>query len=112
MAEGDDKVGYKNPPRPSRFAKGRSGNPGGRPRKLPSLRSELEAELAEEIAVADGDDGGARITKLRGIAKAMVEAALRGDMRAVNAIVGLSPALSEPADAEQTLLCAEVFYCF
>jgi hypothetical protein len=99
MAEDDEAVGYKRPPRHTRFPKGRSGNPGGRPRQLSSLRRELEAELAEEIVVSDGDRT-ASVTQMRAIAKAIVSAALQGDMRAVASIIALTRALAEPASTE------------
>jgi hypothetical protein len=63
------------------------------------LRRELEAELAEEIVVSDGDRT-ASVTKMRGIAKAIVTAALQGDMRAVTSIIALTRALAEPASTE------------
>jgi uncharacterized protein DUF5681 len=37
-------VGYRKPPRSTQFQKGQSGNPGGRPRRLP-------AERLEELAL-------------------------------------------------------------
>ena len=41
-----DEIGYGRPPKNSRFQKGKSGNPQGRPRQAPSLRSDLAAEPA------------------------------------------------------------------
>src|SRR5215207_9801957 len=94
MSKDLDNVGYRRPPRHTQFRPGESGNPGGRPRKLPSLRRELEAELAESMQIAEG---GHKVTvsKQRGVVKALVSRALAGDMRAMAVIVALVRSLGE-----------------
>ncbi|MBC2667336.1 hypothetical protein H7F51_17595 [Novosphingobium flavum] len=42
----DERVGYGNPPRRTRFRKGQSGNPAGRPRGARGLRNDLHAQLS------------------------------------------------------------------
>ena len=44
-------VGYGSPPKQTRFEKGVSGNPNGRPRKKPDLYAELTAVLKEKVTV-------------------------------------------------------------
>jgi Family of unknown function (DUF5681) len=44
-------VGFGKPPKRTRFKKGRSGNPYGRPRKRPDLYSELTKVLREKVTV-------------------------------------------------------------
>ena len=44
-------VGFGRPPKQTRFKKGRSGNPRGRPRKKPDLYSELTKVLHENVTV-------------------------------------------------------------
>jgi Family of unknown function (DUF5681) len=92
-------AGYKNPPLATRFRKGQSGNPAGRPKKLPSFREVLEAELAEKTRITE-DDLNYAVTKQQAIAKALVAAALRGDMRAITAITNLTAIGEEEQDVE------------
>src|SRR4051812_4337181 len=47
-------VGYGRPPKATRFRKGQSGNPRGRPKGAQGLRSLLEAALAQQITVSEG----------------------------------------------------------
>lgn len=47
-------VGYRKPPRHTRFRKGQSGNPKGRPKGAKNLKTELEEELQEKIVVREG----------------------------------------------------------
>jgi hypothetical protein len=78
-------VGYRKPPLHSRFAKGQSGNPKGRPRKAKrsgsSTLSDLSAQEAffklamQEITTNDGST----ITVRDGILKAEAAAALKGN---------------------------------
>ena len=51
-------VGYGKPPVHSRFAKGKSGNPKGRPKGSGSLASRLQKMLGEEIAVQQAGNVG------------------------------------------------------
>lgn len=83
MTEG---VGHKRPPLHSRFRKGQSGNPKGRPKGSLNFRTDLVHELAEAIVV---NEGGARrkITKQRAFIKAMMARALQGDPRATNSLL-------------------------
>lgn len=49
-------VGYTKPPKRTRFQKGQSGNPSGRPKKLPDPYTELMAVLLEKVTVTvDGE---------------------------------------------------------
>src|SRR4051812_20379625 len=89
MNEESYEVGYGRPPRSTRFRPGTSGNPGGRPKKRPTFRSELEAELAQETTTREGGVDVA-VTKLRAIVKTLVSLAIGGDMRAIAALIALT----------------------
>ena len=73
-------VGYMNPPEHTRFKKGKSGNPRGRPRKREDLNTVLQRVLNRKVRVKDNDrkipTRDALIWKLR-------ELALQGDKQAL-----------------------------
>lgn len=73
-------VGYMNPPEHTRFKKGKSGNPRGRPRKREDLNTVLQRVLNRKVRVKDNDRKipiqDALIWKLR-------QLALQGDKQAL-----------------------------
>lgn len=72
-------VGYGKPPLATRFAKGTSGNPSGRPRQTRSteLRTLLVDVLGEKVAVREG--GRVRkITRAEALMRTVVNEALKG----------------------------------
>lgn len=80
-SKGGYTVGYKKPPHHTRFQKGRSGNPRGRPKGTPNFRTALETALKEQVTV---NEGGRRtqISKLEAMVKQHVNRAVSGDARA------------------------------
>jgi len=73
----DDKVGYRKPPTKTRFQKGKSGNPSGRPkRKYPpaeplDFQKELIAELKSPMTITEAGNKK-KVAKLQAIVKAVV----------------------------------------
>jgi Family of unknown function (DUF5681) len=51
--EPDYDVGYRKPPRHTRFAKGQSGNPRGRPPGAKNLKTLLSEALNETVIVSE-----------------------------------------------------------
>jgi replication-associated recombination protein RarA len=88
-------VGNKRPPVHSRFKKGQSGNPRGRPRGSLNLKTDLLAELAEAIVVTEGGLKR-KITKQRAFVKATIAKAIQGDGRAANALIGMIAKMITP----------------
>ena len=84
----DCAVGYQKPPVKSRFAKGASGNPKGRPRVGKRMRTSLKEILAEKIDVREG--GRTRkMSKYEALNTVLVNAALKGDMKALLKILSM-----------------------
>jgi Family of unknown function (DUF5681) len=80
--------GYKKPPTHTRFAKGKSGNPRGRPKGARNLTTELRDELSERISITEG--GVKRmVSKQRGLVKTLYARSIQGDMRAMSQLVKL-----------------------
>jgi hypothetical protein len=82
------RVGYRQPPKATRFKSGETGNPKGRPAGSRNLASDLSAELSERVSVREGGQTQ-RLTKQRALIKSLMAKALQGDVRATSAILGL-----------------------
>jgi Family of unknown function (DUF5681) len=82
----DDKVGYGRPPKHTRWKKGQSGNPSGRPKGAANPVDEFMAELAEMIQVTEGGKPK-RITKLRALIKRLTAGAITGDVRSSSLVL-------------------------
>jgi hypothetical protein len=93
-ASEDDKVGYKRPPTRTRFRSGRSGNPTGRPKRRPSFRDALLAELASPMPGTDRQRG----SKLHALVRTLVDGAIASDARAQSVLIG---ALSRMGDVDE-----------
>jgi hypothetical protein len=92
-------VGRNRPPVSTRFKKGQSGNPSGRPKQQPSFRSELLAELGQLAPGADGQP----ISKQQALIRKLLELALGGNLRAMNVIFAYLQRVPEPHDAYEEL---------
>jgi hypothetical protein len=74
-------VGYKRPPSHSRFRKGRSGNPRGRPKKKPeTYQQAFQRLVADKVVTASN---GARLTAFEGMLRVARNNALRGNFRSL-----------------------------
>lgn len=86
-------VGFGKPPKRTRFPKGRSGNPNGRPRKKPDLYVELTKVLRENVTVTV-DGQREMVTVQQALLLRLRDQALRGEVWAeklLQKIVGAMP---------------------
>lgn len=92
-------VGYGKPPRDTRFKKGRSGNPKGRPRGSKGLSASLLEPLSRKVQITEG--GRTRkVTQLEAFMLLQTKMALNGDPAAANRLIRMLPILMKIAEAE------------
>jgi len=79
----DDGVGYRKPPRATRFTKGRSGNPAGRPRGR-HREAPYEAVLRQMVTIHE-DGSERRVTAAEAFLLQLTKRGLEGDSAAARA---------------------------
>ena len=82
------KVGYMKPPSHTRFKKGQSGNPKGRPRGTKNIKTDLQEEVEEQVIVREGSSER-RISKQRAVVKTQFAKAIKGDDRAARTVLDM-----------------------
>lgn len=95
--DGDYAVGYGKPPKHSRWKKGQSGNPRGRPKGARGLKTDLHDEL---VATMEIQINGKRVSgsKQRLMLKTLTARAAMGDVRATNMLITLMLQVFGPED--------------
>ena len=86
-------VGYAKPPKKTRFKKGRSGNPYGRPRKKPDFYTELTRVLRETVTVTI-EGQSERVTVQQALLLRLRDEAMRGEVWAgklIQKVIGAFP---------------------
>ena len=82
----DYEVGYGKPPQHTRFAKGQSGNPRGRPPGAKSFTTLLDEALNERVLVAE-NGGRRKVSKRQAIVTQLVNRAATADFRAMKMLL-------------------------
>jgi hypothetical protein len=106
---GDYEVGYGKPPRHTRFKKGQSGNPRGRPSGSKNLSTLLTEALNEVVIVAE-NGGRRKITKRQAIITQLVNQSAKADWRATKILLDILQVIearTEPMTAETSLDAAD-----
>jgi hypothetical protein len=86
--ERDYPVGYGKPPEHTRFKKGRTGNPRGRPRRAKNLATLLGAALDGKVTVTE--HGRRRtITKREAMIAQLVNRSAQADLKAMAIVLGM-----------------------
>ena len=77
-----EKVGYRCPPEATRFKKGQSGNPKGRPKGSLNVATLLAKALRERVVINENGNRKS-VTKLEAALKQLINKAATGDIRAL-----------------------------
>ena len=85
-------VGYGKPPRHTRFAKGQSGNPRGRPSGAKNLRTLLSDALNETVVVTE-NGGRRKVSKRQAIITQLVNRSATADFRAIKILLDIMRAI-------------------
>jgi hypothetical protein len=97
MPDDGYEVGFGRPPKTTRWKKGQSGNPHGRPKSSRGLKADLHAELVSRMEI---QMNGKRVsgTKQQLMLKTLTARAAAGDVRAIKALIDLVMQIFGPED--------------
>jgi hypothetical protein len=99
-------VGYRKPPLHTRFRKGQSGNPAGRPRnsaRLSAKRLTLE-EAYRAVVVKEDDNGRAEpVPALQAVLRSQFTLAIKGNGPAQRAVLAAVQAIEKEEDIERSV---------
>jgi Family of unknown function (DUF5681) len=112
--DGDYEVGYGKPPRHTRFVKGQSGNPRGRPPGAKNFTTLVNEALSEQIIVAE-NGRRRKISKRQAIVTQLVNRSATADLRALKMLLDIvqeierrteliSPEADEFSEADEKVL--------
>ena len=112
--EPEYEVGYGKPPRHTRFVKGRSGNPRGRPPGTKNLKTLLSEALNEPVIVTE-NGGSRKVTKRQAIITQLVNRSATADFRAIKILLDIvrdierqteltTPEISDFSEADEKVL--------
>jgi hypothetical protein len=100
----ENEVGYKKPPKASQFQKGKSGNPGGRPKQEPGIAGVFR-KISKQKVRTNGQNGPQSMTKLEASMTQLVNKAASGDLKAMKVLMQMASWFPElVSDPKQTLV--------
>ena len=95
---------YGKPPLHTRFRKGQSGNPAGRPRNSDRLSAKaltLEEAYRAVVAKDDGDGRAEPVPALQAVLRSQIGLAIKGNGPAQRAVLAAVQAIEQEADTER-----------
>lgn len=92
--EREDEVGYGKPPKATRFQKGKSGNPRGRPREHPSIAAVFR-KVSKQVVKTIGPNGHQHMTKMEASVTQLVNKAAAGDLKATKFLLQMATRFPE-----------------
>ena len=99
---GEYEVGYKKPPKNTRFKAGQSGNPKGRPKGSKNLKTLVAEELNDTVDIREG--GRRKVVRKRDvIVKQLVKKGMEGEDRSIETLLKLDDAYEQDVKAEQAV---------
>ena len=101
MQRKEYEIGYKKPPRETRFRKGCSGNPSGRPKGSQNTIKLLEELLNQKISILQ-DGKKRKISKKTAIMMQMVNAAVKGDPKSVQTLLPYMTIIDNKNEEKET----------
>ena len=99
--------GYRKPPKHTRFKKGTSGNPTGRPKGSLSMATVLERALSQTVVIVEGGQKK-KVSKMEAAVQQLVDKAIAGDMHAFRVLSVLTQVLDDSASRPTSAELAEV----
>jgi hypothetical protein len=88
-------VGYGKPPEQTKFKKGASGNPKGRPKGSKNFNTIFERAFNEKVAVTDSKGRKRNITMLELSAKQLANIAGKGNLPAIKIVLATAPVVMQ-----------------
>ena len=85
---GSYEVGYRKPPKATRFVKGQSGNRKGRPKGSKDLDT-IVNKIGRQRVRVNGNGGSHLISKLEATVTQLINKAASGDLRAIREVLSL-----------------------
>jgi Family of unknown function (DUF5681) len=96
----EDEIGYGKPPKRTRFKKGQSGNPTGRPKASKNVASIVSQVCLRRVRVKSEDGKNYSMPIMEAVMTRLTNSAAKGDIRAARVcfdIVKMFPTVMEPA---------------
>jgi hypothetical protein len=101
------KSGSRNPPKHSRYKKGVSGNPKGRPKRKGQLISHIISKVQNTLTAYREGGRTKRASRLELALKKLVNSALKGDARSAEELFTLRAKASKGSDARSQKFIVE-----